>query len=591
VKIQEPLYQLLSFNNMDLTKKVSTSSIGQTEDTTDSYTFGADLGKIEKEVFQVLKTIISDFKNTIDGLFKNDQNIVLPDVQIQLPGKLEVPNAEHTILMLFLSGKGEMPERPAKIFLTFEVNTSSSEIPIPSQLVEKVVEEARQFVNALACKGVFALQDVAEEAADTGVVESGFAIKFSYLPHVSGKEQTAAPQLIAVPSAQKDAIAQVPELINTYHVSGKIIGSQYLSSLPLRDGKDRDTLEKLLAFVSGIPSDPKKIEGNEAGSDSQENRIVEQNGSSENTPESVKTPADLPFKPVQPKGNAFVVPLDIQNGKDDQVFVIAEPAKKTNGFIGDQEWELRGTTLNTGFGQGELKSNPTAGSPLLPATNDVIVGTATRLVDQVRALLNADGTATRLVDQVRALLNADGTVNEALDETVPDETASSEVSPEKLRLLQTRSPEVRAVVQNAVKKVFNEFEDLPNAESIGFSLGKNGSLRLRTSILVSQLTSNRGETINVMKGLGSEIYDRINYLMQPYTGVYIDDKNILQLRALQKDEGASLPDKELSKEQGTLEKRLNELKLLIERSRRLNEWFTQNVNISADNPEQVTGGI
>jgi hypothetical protein len=154
-----------------------------------------------------------------------------------------------------------------------------------------------------------------------------------------------------------------------------------------------------------------------------------------------------------------------------------------------------------------------------------------------------------------------------------------------------RSPEVRAAVQNAVKKVFSEFEDLPNAESIGLSLGKNGSLHLDTSILVSQLTSNKGETINGMKGLGNTIYERINYLMHPYAAMYVDDKNILQLRAAQKDEGASLPDRELSKEKSTLEKRLNELKLLIERSRLLSEWFTQNENISAAHPEETNGGI
>jgi hypothetical protein len=382
------------------------------------------------------------------------------------------------------------------------------------------------------------------------------------------------PRPVATPSEQTHTIAQEPESICTYHVSGKGIDSQYRSLLPLCDGRESEISKKLLIFVSGTPSVPKQTEPDEASSNSQENQIVERSGNSENTLESVKTRADLPFKPVQPKGDTVVVSLDIQNGKDDQVSVIAEPAKIANGFIGNQEWELKGTTLNTGFGQGELKSSPTAGFPLLLANNDVIVGTATRLVDQVSELLNADGT-----------------VKEALYEMAPDGTVSSEVSSEKLRLLQARSPEVHAAVQNAVKKVFSQFGDLPNAESIGFSLGKNGSLRLGTSILVSQLTSsNKEETINVMKGLGSEIYERINYLMQPYTGMYSDDKNILQLRAVQKDEGASLPDKELSKEQSTLEKRLNELKLLIERSRRLTEWFTQDASILADNPEQATGG-
>ena len=171
---------------------------------------------------------------------------------------------------------------------------------------------------------------------------------------------------------------------------------------------------------------------------------------------------------------------------------------------------------------------------------------------------------------LNTLFNADATADEILDKKAPDGTAALEVSSEKLHLLQMRSPEVHAAVQNVVKKVFSEFEDLPNTESIGLSLGKNGSFRVETSILFSQLTSNKEETINVMKEFGSALSERINYFVHPFAGAYLDDRDVLRLKASQKNEGASLPDKELSKEQSNLEKRLNELKLLIERSRLLN---------------------
>jgi hypothetical protein len=377
-----------------------------------------------------------------------------------------------------------------------------------------------------------------------------------------------------------------------------------LSFLHLRDGKESEIFKKLLAFVSSIPSGPKQTEDDEASTNSQENQIFEQSASSgniiastkmkidlplpsvdednnpirqegniENALGSIKMRTDLPFKPVSQKGNVVAVLLDIQEVKDEVTLAVEEPVKRANGLISDEEGELRGTTLNTGFGQGELKSSPMVGFPLLPASNDIIVGSATKFVDRLTALLNVDGT-----------------VDEVLDETVPDDgTVPSGGSPEKLRLLQVRSPEVRAAIQNVAKKVFSEFEDLPNAECIGLSLGKNGSLHLDTSVLVSQLTSNKEETVNGMKGLGNTIYERINYLMHPYAGMYTDDKNILQLRATQKDEGASLPDRESSKEQIALEKRLNELKLLMERSRLLTEWFTQNEKISADNSEEASG--
>jgi hypothetical protein len=185
------------------------------------------------------------------------------------------------------------------------------------------------------------------------------------------------------------------------------------------------------------------------------------------------------------------------------------------------------------------------------------------------------GKVVKFVDQLNALLNGDGTVDNVLDETVSDGTVYSGVSVETLHLPQRSSAEIRIAIQSAARKVISEFEDIPSIESMGFSLGRNGSLHLDTSILLSQLTSRKEEAVNVMKGFGNTIYERINYFMHPYAGIYIDDKNILQLRATQKDEGASLLNKELKKEQSSLEKRLNELKLLIERSRLLTEWFTQ----------------
>jgi hypothetical protein len=296
----------------------------------------------------------------------------------------------------------------------------------------------------------------------------------------------------------------------------------------------------------------------------------EQNGNVENTTELKKMKIDPPFQSVYEDNSPVIASLDMTGDKDDITPVRIIDGKNANGLTGDSEGELKGTTLNTGFGQGELKNNPTAGFPLLPFDNDMIVGKAVKFVDQLNALLNGDGT-----------------VDEVLDETVFDGTVPSGVSVEKLRLLQRSSPEIRTAIQNVAKKVIGEFENISNIESIGLSRGKNGSLHLDTSILLSQLTSRKEETVNVMKGFGNTIYERINYFMHPYVGIYIDDKNILQLRAAQKDEGASLLNKELKKEQNSLEKRLNELKLLIERSRLLTKWFTQNGSMSPNDLKEA----
>jgi hypothetical protein len=298
----------------------------------------------------------------------------------------------------------------------------------------------------------------------------------------------------------------------------------------------------------------------------------EQIGNVEHTIELKQMKIDQPFQPVHEENSPVIVSLDITEDKAEIALVRIIGGKNANGLIGDSEGELKGTTLNTGFGQGELKSSPMAGFPLLPFDNDMIVGKAVKFVDQLNALLSGDGS-----------------FDEALDETVSDGTVHSGVSVETLYLLQRSSPEIRTAIQNAAKKVIGEFEDIGNIESMGFSHGKNASLHLDTSILLSQLTSRKEEAVNVIKGFANTIYERINYFMHPYAGIYIDDKNILQLRATQKDEGASLLNKELKKEQSSLEKRLNELKLLIERSRLLTEWFTQNGSMFPNDLEE-TGG-
>jgi len=572
MKIQEPLYQPLSLNNIDLARKVGTPLAGESENMTDSYSFGGEFSHIEKEVFQVLKAITSDFTNAIDMLYEDDQNIVFPDVSIKLPEKPASLMPEHTILILFLSGKGDTPENPAKVFLSYRANKSSTEISTASQFVGKVVEEAKQFANLLAGKGIIALQDTKEEAADAGGAEFGFIIKFSYLPRVPEKESTAIPQIITAPSEQKDGATQASESINTYHVSAKVIDSQYLSYLSLHTGEEKEIFKKLLIFVSGTQSDTKQTKGGEADSMPHENRTVEQIGNVENTTELKKMRIDQPFQHVHEESSPVIVSLDMTEDKDEITPVCIIHGKNANGLIGDSEGELKGTTLSTGFGQGELKSSPMAGFPLLPFDNDMIVGKAVKFVDQLNALLSGDGT-----------------VDEVLDETAPDGTVPSGVSLEKLRLLQRSSSEIRTAIQSAARKVISEFENISNTESIGLSRGKNGSLHLDTSILLSQLTSRKEETVNVMKGFGNTIHERINYLMHPYAGIYIDDKNILQLRATQKDEGASLLNKELKKEQNSLEKRLNELKLLIERSRLLTEWFTQNGSMFPNDLEEAGG--
>jgi len=602
VKIQEPSYQPLFLSTMDLTKKADTSLIVQAETITDSHTPETNLLHIEKEVLQVLKTMISDLRNAADMFHGDSQNIVFPDINVKSSERWASPVPEHTIILLFLTEKGEAPKNPAKIFLSYKADKTQAEIRFPPELVGKVAEEARRLVNTIPGKGVLALRDTKEEGSDNVRAKSGFVIGFSYFPHVPGKESAAASPLAAASSAQEDGMSQPPEWVDTYHVSGNVFDSQYLNCLSLLTGEEGEVVEELQILGSGIQPGSGQDEGTGVKAFSKEDQMVgvragntkntielqemsteppsqsvhgEKNRvrgkNIENATEARKTQTELSLQSSDKENNfVVVVPLDVQKSKNEVVLVKDEPAIRANGLIKNDEGELRGTALKTGFGQGELKSSPVAGFPLLSFDDDLSIS---RIVT--------------FIGRLNMLFNGNGTVDTVLDESVSDGTVPSTVSLKKLHLLQTRFPQARAVIQNVLKKVFGEFEEISGLESIGFLLGKHGSLCFDTSILVSQLTSNEEETINVMKGFGNAAYERINYLMHPCAGMYINDKNILQLRAAQKDEGASLPNRELSKEQNNLEKRLNELKLLIERSRLLTEWFTRDKNVPVDDPEEI----
>jgi hypothetical protein len=571
VKIQELSCQPLSPGNMDLAKKVNASTIDQSETVTDSYVFGGELSNIEKEVLQVLKAIAGDFTNAIDTVSKSNHNVHFPDVQIRLSGEQETSLSEHAIIMLFLSRKGEAPVNPAKIFLSYSADGPSTDIPILPVSVEKVIEEARQFTNTPAGKKVATTHD-AREYSDGDVAEFGFVIKFSFLPQLPDKEHAGMSGFITNPSSPEDGVPQAVESVITYQVSGKIIDGHYASSLSLKNGGDDDVFIKLTELLSGASSDIEKAANNEMDLMSQKGHIAKQDGNSAAMIGPAKMMMSAPFQPVHEEEELVVVSFEISKEKHDAAYT-AVPAKSTNELTDSKESELRGATLGTGFGQGELKSSPMAGPPLPPMDNDVIVEKALKFVNALNALFNGDVA----VDETRG------------GETPVDGAVTLETSLGKLRILQARLPEMRSAIQNTAKKILGEFYDMADGESIGLSLGKNGSFHLDASQLISQLASKKEETMNAMKGIGNALYERTNYLMHPYAGMYIDNKNILQLKATRKDEGASLLNQELQKEQDSLEKRLKELQLLIERSALLTEWFAQG-NMSIDGRKEADSG-
>ncbi len=193
-----------------------------------------------------------------------------------------------------------------------------------------------------------------------------------------------------------------------------------------------------------------------------------------------------------------------------------------------------------------------------PVDNDMVLKRLALFVDRVNVLLDGE----TVVDEIPANTPSGG----------DEEQMSGRLN---LLQLQTRDAGTGPIVQAAVKKIIFANEEFQKAQAIGLSIGKNNLLRLDASTFEGALASNKEETLSTLNGLGSSLYERINYFVHPYAGIYTDNKEVLQLRASQKDESALLLDKQLNKEQGGLEKRLNELQLLIERSILVKQWFAE----------------
>ncbi len=624
MKIQDMLFPKLSLDTMNSTKKIATSSSGRSEDLTDSYVSGGDLNRIEQGIFRFLKTLVCEFEDIFSGLSGSGQSKALPDLCVQLPEtspKLPVP--EHAMVMLVPAGKSMeetddiQAETQMKLIISYNDNVPNSEIFKSSDFLRRVVNEARQFAIASAGKEAVEGDNVKKSGAHIET-NKGFAFLFSYAGQGSDREaamvsmtETArtesgkwvnrvplqmsvgtpietsdtvsvsfidytmsgktldsqdvaavSPSFIAqadpgeqISRSHSGASAERSEQAIVYSTLGRTLSAQDVDILALDDAEDRDVFKKLFTFVSDVQPGDVRIDS--VGTDNVKRvrraDVVTQNSVSEHASGS-RT-------------------IDVQLGKDDADPVFVIPAKGASQSISINEGGKGGTTLYAGYGQGELKSSPMAGSALISFENEIIVSKSEAVVNRLNALLGENA-------------NVDG----ATGGVKIDTEVFPEVSPDSLRLLRARYPEIGFVVQNIAKKIFGNFEELPGIELIGLSLGGNGMVRLDTSTLASQLVSGREETAGAAEGFSNAFLDRINCLVNPYAGIiYANDKSVLSMRAAQKDEGASFQDKEMKREQSSLEKRLNELKLLIERSRSLTEWFVRGGVIPSDQLEGSSG--
>lgn len=569
MKIEEALYRIISFNNIESSKKAATILPEQTSNV-DSYSVSETLEQVEQEVFQALKDIT---RALMDGISKheaaNENTITTGSAGIDTlkPAKLPVPQSD--ILVLLVSKKGDAPENPLKIIITYKTGEPLAasvvhEDMAKNNFIDAVVKSTKQYMGISTGNPPVPVKD--GKGSTSSGDETGYVVKIPYFSHIPFDGQVF--QSIVAQSGEKGGTRQALPLIapdaagvaktdgnkmkgnpgeNVWQdgvriegarIEGRTIDGQKLLALYRNVGNDKMFFRELSAFAGEPEKSALKEDGERSFGVEPSHTIV------------------IYVDPATGNDKVAPVSLDTVNAQMIQrrAVKISENAKDD---ITDEAVSF------TASGGQEIAKSPVADSPVMSIAapsvdNDIVLKRLALFVDRVNVLLGSDATA---------------------DEGSVDAPAGGEpeLLSEKLHLLrlQTQEAGTGPIVQGAVKKIIFENEEFLQARIIGLSIEKNNLLRLDMPSLEGALASNKEETLNTIKGLGNSLYERINYFVHPYAGVYADNKEVLQLRASQKDESALLLDKELNMERGGLEKRLNELQLLIERSTLVKQWFAE----------------
>jgi flagellar hook-associated protein 2 len=113
---------------------------------------------------------------------------------------------------------------------------------------------------------------------------------------------------------------------------------------------------------------------------------------------------------------------------------------------------------------------------------------------------------------------------------------------------------------------------------IGFSKDGNGTISLNTDTLSAALSTNRDEALNALKQLSDNLYEKLNVFVDPYTGTISDLKKALETSMTGIDKKIAEINRRLEQQQALLEKKFNNLEILISQSNLTKNWLTQQVD-------------
>ena len=227
---------------------------------------------------------------------------------------------------------------------------------------------------------------------------------------------------------------------------------------------------------------------------------------------------------------------------------------------------------------GENASFEIDGIPIMSSSNtitDVIPGVTLTLkatTESVPIRLNIDVDESLIEEKVKNLIEKINSVFSFINNQNTYVSGSSKPLTGDVNLNMVR----QSIVSLAYTEV-GENSTYKTLSSIGITFGKDGSLSIDRSKFSSALTSNRQEVTNILRTFSDSLYDRLNVLIDPYTGTLTSIKTGIENQLSRIEEKIKEMEKRFEREKEVLEKKYAALELLISESNLLKNWMTNQI--------------
>ncbi|MCX7856662.1 MAG: flagellar filament capping protein FliD [Deltaproteobacteria bacterium] len=131
-----------------------------------------------------------------------------------------------------------------------------------------------------------------------------------------------------------------------------------------------------------------------------------------------------------------------------------------------------------------------------------------------------------------------------------------------------------------VGAVYTEIEgntSFKTLSSIGITFGRDGMINLDNTKFSEALGTGKTEVITILTKFGESVYEKLNFLIDPYSGTFIRIEDAIENQISRIDRRIKELEERLQKERDVLEKKYSALEVLISRSNLIRGWMENQI--------------